>query len=326
MISQSLIGKLEKIFIMYNSIISTDFQFNSQISKYEGKVRDVYHLEDKIIMIVTDRVSCFDVILPKPIPFKGQILNQISEKFLKMTKDIIPNWVESIPDPNVTIGKKCNPFDVEMVIRGYLSGHAWREYKLGKRELCGVELPNGMKENDKFPSPIITPTSKAQIGHDKDLSKDDIIQSGIINKSDYIKLEEVTYALFEKGTEYAKSRELLLADTKYEFGLYNEKVHLIDEIHTPDSSRYFYEETYEELQYQGEKQRQLSKEFLREWLIENGFQGNEGEEVPEMNDQIVNSVSERYIELYENLIGEKFEKRNTIDILNQIEKNVNTAI
>jgi len=311
---------------MYNSIISTDFQFNSQISKYEGKVRDVYHLEDKIIMIVTDRVSCFDVILPKPIPFKGQILNQISEKFLKMTKDIIPNWVESIPDPNVTIGKKCNPFDVEMVIRGYLSGHAWREYKLGKRELCGVELPNGMKENDKFPSPIITPTSKAQIGHDKDLSKDDIIQSGIINKSDYIKLEEVTYALFEKGTEYAKSRELLLADTKYEFGLYNEKVHLIDEIHTPDSSRYFYEETYEELQYQGEKQRQLSKEFLREWLIENGFQGNEGEEVPEMNDQIVNSVSERYIELYENLIGEKFEKRNTIDILNQIEKNVNTAI
>jgi len=311
---------------MYNSIISTDFQFNSQISKYEGKVRDVYHLEDKIIMIVTDRVSCFDVILPKPIPFKGQILNQISEKFLKMTKDIIPNWVESIPDPNVTIGKKCHPFDVEMVIRGYLSGHAWREYKLGKRELCGVELPNGMKENDKFPSPIITPTSKAQIGHDKDLSKDDIIQSGIINKSDYIKLEEVTYALFEKGTEYAKSRELLLADTKYEFGLYNEKVHLIDEIHTPDSSRYFYEETYEELQYQGEKQRQLSKEFLREWLIENGFQGNEGEEVPEMNDQIVNSVSERYIELYENLIGEKFEKRNTIDILNQIEKNVNTAI
>lgn len=311
---------------MYNGIISTDFQFNSQISKYEGKVRDVYHLEDKIIMVVTDRVSCFDVILPKPIPYKGQILNQIAEKFLKMTKNIVPNWVESVPDPNVTIGKKCNPFDIEMVIRGYLSGHAWREYKLGKRELCGVELPNGMKENDKFPSPIITPTSKAQVGHDMDLSKDDIIQSGLINKSDYNKLEEFTYALFETGTNYAKSRGLLLVDTKYEFAVYNEKIHIIDEIHTPDSSRYFYEESYEDLQSKGEKQRQLSKEFLREWLIENGFQGNEGEEVPEMNDSIISSVSERYIELYENLIGEKFEKRNTIDILNQIEQNVNKVI
>ena len=311
---------------MYNGIFSTDFQFNNQISKYEGKVRDVYHLDNKIVMIVTDRVSCFDVILPKPIPFKGQILNQIAKKFLKITKDIVPNWVESVPDPNATIGKKCNPFEVEMVIRGYLSGHAWREYKLGKRELCGVELPNGMKENDKFPSPIITPSSKAQVGHDIDLSKDEIIQSNLISKSDYKKLEEFTYALFEKGTEYAKSRGLLLIDTKYEFGLYNEKILLIDEIHTPDSSRYFYEESYESLQYKGEKQRQLSKEFLREWLIENEFQGNEGEEVPEMNDEIINSVSERYIELYENLIGEKFEKRNTIDILNQIEKNVNKVI
>ena len=311
---------------MYNGIFSTDFQFNSQISKYEGKVRDVYHLEDKIVMVVTDRVSCFDVILPKPIPFKGQILNQIAKKFLKITKDIVPNWVESVPDPNATIGKKCNPFEIEMVIRGYLSGHAWREYKLGKRELCGVELPNGMKENDKFPSPIITPSSKAQVGHDIDLSKDEIIQSNLISKSDYKKLEEFTYALFEKGTEYAKSRGLLLIDTKYEFGLYNEKILLIDEIHTPDSSRYFYEESYEKLQDKGEKQRQLSKEFLREWLIENEFQGNEGEEVPEMNDEIINSVSERYIELYENLIGEKFEKRNTIDILNQIEKNVNKVI
>ena len=311
---------------MYNGIFSTDFQFNSQISKYEGKVRDVYHLEDKIVMVVTDRVSCFDVILPKPIPFKGQILNQIAKKFLKITKDIVPNWVESVPDPNVTIGKKCNPFEVEMVIRGYLSGHAWREYKLGKRELCGVELPNGMKENDKFPSPIITPSSKAQVGHDIDLSKDEIIQSNLINKSDYKKIEEFTYTLFEKGTEYAKSRGLLLVDTKYEFGLYNGKVLLIDEIHTPDSSRYFYEESYQKLQDEGEKQKQLSKEFLREWLIENGFQGKEGEEVPEMNDEIVNSVSERYIELYENLIGEKFEKRNTIDILNQIEENVNKAI
>tara|TARA_B100001175_G_scaffold139224_1_gene118254 strand:- start:765 stop:1700 length:936 start_codon:yes stop_codon:yes gene_type:complete len=311
---------------MYNGIFSTDFQFNSQISKYEGKVRDVYHLEDKIVMVVTDRVSCFDVILPKPIPFKGQILNQIAKKFLKITKDIVPNWVESVPDPNVTIGKKCNPFEVEMVIRGYLSGHAWREYKLGKRELCGVELPNGMKENDKFPSPIITPSSKAQVGHDIDLSKDEIIQSNLINKSDYKKIEEFTYTLFEKGTEYAKSRGLLLVDTKYEFGLYNGKVLLIDEIHTPDSSRYFYEESYQKLQDEGEKQKQLSKEFLREWLIENGFQGKEGEEVPEMNDEIVNSVSERYIELYENLIGEKFEKRNTIDILNQIEENVNKVI
>lgn len=311
---------------MYNGIFSTDFQFNNQISKYEGKVRDVYHLDNKIVMIVTDRVSCFDVILPKPIPFKGQILNQIAKKFLKITKDIVPNWVESVPDPNATIGKKCNPFEIEMVIRGYLSGHAWREYKLGKRELCGVELPNGMKENDKFPSPIITPSSKAQVGHDIDLSKDEIIQSNLISKSDYKKLEEFTYALFEKGTEYAKSRGLLLIDTKYEFGLYNEKILLIDEIHTPDSSRYFYEESYEKLQDKGEKQRQLSKEFLREWLIENGFQGNEGEEVPEMNDSIISSVSERYIELYENLIGEKFEKRNTIDILNQIEKNVNKVI
>jgi len=311
---------------MYNGIFSTDFQFNSQISKYEGKVRDVYHLDDKIVMVVTDRVSCFDVILPKPIPFKGQILNQIAKKFLKITKDIVPNWVESVPDPNVTIGKKCNPFEVEMVIRGYLSGHAWREYKLGKRELCGVELPNGMKENDKFPSPIITPSSKAQVGHDIDLSKDEIIQSNLINKSDYKKIEEFTYTLFEKGTEYAKSRGLLLVDTKYEFGLYNGKVLLIDEIHTPDSSRYFYEESYQKLQDEGEKQKQLSKEFLREWLIENGFQGKEGEEVPEMNDEIVNSVSERYIELYENLIGEKFEKRNTINILNQIEENVNKVI
>ena len=311
---------------MYNGIFSTDFQFNNQISKYEGKVRDVYHLDNKIVMIVTDRVSCFDVILPKPIPFKGQILNQIAKKFLKITKDIVPNWVESVPDPNATIGKKCNPFEIEMVIRGYLSGHAWREYKLGKRELCGVELPNGMKENDKFPSPIITPSSKAQVGHDIDLSKDEIIQSNLISKSDYKKLEEFTYALFEKGTKYAKSRGLLLIDTKYEFGLYNEKILLIDEIHTPDSSRYFYEESYEKLQDKGEKQRQLSKEFLREWLIENEFQGNEGEEVPEMNDEIINSVSERYIELYENLIGEKFEKRNTIDILNQIEKNVNKVI
>ena len=311
---------------MYNGIFSTDFQFNNQISKYEGKVRDVYHLDNKIVMIVTDRVSCFDVILPKPIPFKGQILNQIAKKFLKITKDIVPNWVESVPDPNATIGKKCNPFEIEMVIRGYLSGHAWREYKLGKRELCGVELPNGMKENDKFPSPIITPSSKAQVGHDIDLSKDEIIQSNLISKSDYKKLEEFTYALFEKGTEYAKSRGLLLIDTKYEFGLYNEKILLIDEIHTPDSSRYFYEESYKKLQDKGKKQRQLSKEFLREWLIENEFQGNEGEEVPEMNDEIINSVSERYIELYENLIGEKFEKRNTIDILNQIEKNVNKVI
>ena len=311
---------------MNKGIKSTDYYFENQISKYEGKVRDVYHFENKIVMVVTDRISCFDVILPKPIPFKGQILNQIAEKFLNLTKDIVPNWVESVPDPNVTIGKKCIPFEVEMVIRGYLTGHAWREYKLGKRELCGVKLPNGMREHDKFPSPIITPTTKAQVGHDEDISKNQIIGSDIISKEDYNKLEEYTYALFDRGTKYAKSRGLLLVDTKYEFSKFNEKITLIDEVHTPDSSRYFYEENYEELQDKGEKQKQLSKEFLREWFIERDFQGQDGEEIPEMDDEIINSVSERYIELYENLIGEKFEKRNTIDILNQIENNIKNAI
>ena len=233
---------------MEKGIKSTDFYFENQISKYEGKVRDVYHLEDKLIMVVTDRVSCFDVILPRPIPFKGQILNQIAEKFLNLTKEILPNWVESVPDPNVTIGKKCNPYEVEMVIRGFLTGHAWREYKLGKRELCGVTLPEGMKEHDKFPSPIITPTTKAHVGHDEDISKEDIVSSGLVSKEEYIKLEKYTYALFEKGTEYAKSRGLHLVDTKYEFAKHNGQITLIDEIHTPDSSRYFYKETYEELQ------------------------------------------------------------------------------
>ncbi len=311
---------------MNKGIKSTDYYFENQISKYEGKVRDVYHFENKIVMVVTDRISCFDVILPKPIPFKGQILNQIAEKFLNLTKDIVPNWVESVPDPNVTIGKKCIPFEVEMVIRGYLTGHAWREYKLGKRELCGIKLPNGMREHDKFPSPIITPTTKAQIGHDEDISKEEIIGSDLVSQEDYNKLEEYTYALFDKGTKYAKSRGLLLVDTKYEFAKFNEKITLIDEVHTPDSSRYFYEESYEELQEKEEKQRQLSKEFLREWLIERDFQGQDGEEMPEMDDEIINSVSERYIELYENLIGEKFEKRNTIHILNQIENNIKNAL
>ncbi len=311
---------------MNTGIKSTDYYFENQVSKYEGKVRDVYHFENKIAMVVTDRISCFDVILPKPIPFKGQILNQIAEKFLNLTKDIVPNWVELVPDPNVTIGKKCIPFEVEMVIRGYLTGHAWREYKLGKRELCGVKLPNGMREHDKFPTPIITPTTKAQVGHDEDISKNQIIGSDIVSKEDYNKLEEYTYALFDRGTKYAKSRGLLLVDTKYEFAKFNEKITLIDEVHTPDSSRYFYKESYEELQEKEEKQRQLSKEFLREWLIERDFQGQDGEEIPEMDDEIINSVSERYIELYENLIGEKFEKRNTIDILNQIENNIKNAL
>jgi len=311
---------------MNKGIKSTDYYFENQISKYEGKVRDVYHFENKIAMVVTDRISCFDVILPKPIPFKGQILNQIAEKFLNLTKDIVPNWVESVPDPNVTIGKKCIPFEVEMVIRGYLTGHAWREYKLGKRELCGVKLPNDMREHDKFPSPIITPTTKAQVGHDEDISKNQIIGSDIISKEDYNKLDEYTYALFYRGTKYAKSRGLLLVDTKYEFSKFNEKITLIDEVHTPDSSRYFYKKSYEELQEKEDKQRQLSKEFLREWLIERDFQGQDGEEMPEMDDEIINSVSERYIELYENLIGEKFEKRNTIDILNQIENNIKNAL
>jgi len=308
------------------AIKNTDFKFESLIKKYTGKVRDVYYFKDKIVMIVTDRISAFDVVLPRPIPYKGQILNQIAEKFLNMTEDIVPNWVENVPDPNVTIGKSCKTFPVEMVIRGYLTGHAWRLYRSGKREICGVIMPEGMREHDRFPEPIITPTTKAKVGHDEDISRENIISEGIVTETDYLKLEDYTLKLFNRGTKYAKSKNLILVDTKYEFGKNNDKIFLVDEIHTPDSSRYFYEDTYQDLQNQNQNQRQLSKEFVREWLIDNGFQGKEGQVMPEMNDERVNLISERYIELYENITGEKFIKRNTENMLNDIESNINIAL
>jgi len=311
---------------MENAIKNTNFNFDSLIKKYTGKVRDVYHFEKKLVMVVTDRISAFDYVLPKPIPFKGQILNQIAEKFLKMTEDIVPNWIDSVPDQNVTIGKKCETFPVEMVIRGYLTGHAWREYKSGKRSICGVSMPDGMKEHDKFPKPILTPTTKAQVGHDEDISRDEIISTGLVSEKDYLKLEEYTIKLFERGSEYAKSKNLLLVDTKYEFGKFNDKIVLIDEIHTPDSSRYFYADTYQELQDNNKGQKQLSKEFVREWLIENGFQGKEGQKIPEMNNEIINSISDRYIELYESIIGDKFIKRDTKNMLIDIESNIKSVL
>ena len=311
---------------MDQAIKHTDFKFESLKKKYAGKVRDVYYFKDKIVMIVTDRISAFDVVLPRAIPYKGQILNQIAEKFLKMTEDIVPNWIENVPDPNVTIGKSCKTFPVEMVIRGYLTGHAWRLYRSGKREICGVNMPNGMKEHDKFPEPIITPTTKAKVGHDEDISREDIISRGIIAESDYIKLEDYTSKLFNLGTQYAKSKNLILVDTKYEFGENNKKIFLVDEIHTPDSSRYFYKDTYQDLQNNNQNQRQLSKEFVREWLIANGFQGKEGQVIPEMNDERVNLISQRYIELYENITGEKFIKRNTENMMKDIESNINIAL
>ena len=309
-----------------NTITKTNFNFPNQTNLYKGKVRDVYHFEDKLVMVVSDRISAFDVVLPKAIPFKGQILNQIAEKFLKMTSDIVPNWIISVPDPNVTIGKKCETFPVEMVIRGYLTGHAWREYNSGKRTICGVSMPEGMKEHDKFPEPIITPTTKAKIGHDIDTSKNEIISNGLISKNEYEELELITKKLFERGSEYAKSKNLLLVDTKYEFGKYDNEITLIDEIHTPDSSRYFYADSYQKLQDLGKSQKQLSKEFVREWLMENNFQGKEAQNIPEMTNNIVKSISERYIELYENIIGEKFIKRNTENMLNDIESNIKIAL
>ena len=311
---------------MDQAIKNTDFKFESLIKKYEGKVRDVYYFKDKLVMVVTDRISAFDVVLPRAIPFKGQILNQIAEKFLKMTEDIVPNWIEKIPDPNVTIGRDCKTYPVEMVIRGYLTGHAWRLYKSGGRTICGVSMPDGMKEHDKFSSPIITPTTKAKIGPDEDISRDEIISSGLVEEKEYIKLEKYTRELFERGTEYAKSKNLILVDTKYEFGKIGNEIYLVDEIHTPDSSRYFYSDTYQELQAQNKNQRQLSKEFVREWLIENGFQGKEGQKIPIMDDKRVKLISQRYIELYENIIGEKFIKRNTDNMLNDIKSNINIAI
>ncbi|MAQ22076.1 MAG: phosphoribosylaminoimidazolesuccinocarboxamide synthase [Flammeovirgaceae bacterium] len=311
---------------MGSAIQNTNFKFDNLLKKYTGKVRDVYHFDQKLVMVVSDRISAFDVVLPRPIPFKGQILNQIAEKFLKLTENIVPNWIDSVPDPNVTIGKKCDTFPIEMVIRGYLTGHAWREYKEGKRMLCGVEMPDGMKEHDKFPIPIITPTTKAKVGHDIDISREDIISSGIVSKADYEKLENYTYQLYKKGTEYALSKNLLLVDTKYEFGKYKNNIILIDEIHTPDSSRYFYADTYQGLQDKDQDQRQLSKEFVRQWLIENGFQGKENQEVPLMSDEIVNSISKRYIELYENITGESFIKRKTENMMKDIESNIKIAL
>ncbi|PZD78102.1 phosphoribosylaminoimidazolesuccinocarboxamide synthase [Mesonia sp. K7] len=310
---------------MKNTLLKTNYNFPNQKSVYKGKVREVYELDNhQVVMIATDRLSAFDVVMPKGIPYKGQILNQIATKMMQDTQDLVPNWLEATPDPNVAIGKMCEPFKVEMVIRGYLAGHAAREYKVGKRELCGVQLPEGMKENDKFPSPIITPATKAEQGdHDEDISREDILKRGIVSEADYQQLEDYTYKLFKRGSEIAASRGLILVDTKYEFGKNPEgKIVLIDEIHTPDSSRYFYAEGYEERQAKEEKQKQLSKEFVRQWLIENGFQGLEGQSLPEMTDEYVNSVSERYIELYENITGEKFVKADISNIESRIEENV----
>ncbi|MEE1885671.1 phosphoribosylaminoimidazolesuccinocarboxamide synthase [Pedobacter flavus] len=309
------------------SIKETNFNFPGQTNFYKGKVRDVYTIENKILaMVVSDRISAFDVVLPRAIPYKGQVLNQIATKFLKATEDILPNWVLDTPDEMVTIGRICEPFKVEMVIRGYLAGHAWRTYSSGLRTLCGVSLPDGLKENDKLPEPIITPTTKAAVGHDEDISKEDILAKGIVSKSDYEQLEQHTKALYQRGTEIAAQRNLILVDTKYEFGKIGDTIYLIDEIHTPDSSRYFYAEGYDELQDKGLPQKQLSKEFVRKWLIENGFQGKDGQVVPEMTDEVVKSISERYIELFEQITGDKFIRNNTDNIMERIEKNVNLAL
>ncbi len=310
-----------------NAITETKFNFPKQKSHYKGKVRDVYNINDEmLVMVVSDRISAFDVVLPKGIPYKGQVLNQIAAKFLKATEDIVPNWVIAVPDPMVTVGLFCEPFKVEMVIRGYLSGHAWREYKAGKRIVCGVSMPDGMKENDKFPEPLLTPTTKASIGHDEDISKEEILKQGIVSKEDYEKLEKYTRAVFQRGTEIAAKMGLILVDTKYEFGKKDGKIFLIDEIHTPDSSRYFYKDGYEERQKKGEAQKQLSKEFVREWLMENGFQGKDGQKIPEMTPEIIASISERYIELYEMIVGEKFVKADVSNVLNRVENNINAFL
>lgn len=301
----------------------TDFNFPGQKSVYHGKVRDVYFINDDLLaMVVSDRISAFDVILPQGIPYKGQVLNQIAAKFLDATSDIVKNWKIATPDPMVTVGIRCEPYEVEMVIRGYLTGHAWREYSAGKRTLCGVALPDGMKENEKFPTPIITPTTKAKEGHDEDISREEIIAQGIVSASEYEQLEKYTQAIFARGTEIAASMGLILVDTKYEFGKKDGEIILMDEIHTPDSSRYFYLEGYEEKLAANQPQKQLSKEFVRQWLIENGFQGKDGQVVPEMTPEYCLSVSERYIELYENIVGEKFEKADIADVAGRIEKNV----
>lgn len=309
---------------MSNALTKTEFNFPGQVSLYKGKVRDVYNINnDFLVMVVSDRISAFDVVLPKGIPYKGQVLNQIAAKFLDATADIVPNWKIASPDPNVTVGHMCEPYKVEMVIRGYLTGHAAREYKLGKRMLCGVPMPEGMVENQKFGEPIITPTTKASEGHDEDISREEIIAQGIVDKAEYEMLEDYTRKLFQRGTEMAAEMGLILVDTKYEFGKKDGKIYLIDEIHTPDSSRYFYADGYAERLAKGENQKQLSKEFVRQWLIENGFQGKEGQTVPLMSDEFVASVSDRYIELYENITGDKFQKSDATKIEARIESAVN---
>lgn len=306
-----------------NALTKSNFNFSGQESVYHGKVRDVHHLGDKLlVMVASDRISAFDHILPKGIPFKGQVLNQVATMFLDATSDIVPNWLIATPDPNVAVGHACDPIRVEMVIRGYLAGHSAREYKKGKRVLCGLDLPEGMKENDKFPEPIITPATKAEEGHDEDISREEILSQGIVKEEIYIQLENITRKLFERGTQMAAERGLILVDTKYEFGLLDGKVVLIDEIHTPDSSRYFYADGYEERQAKGLAQRQLSKEFVRQWLIENGFQGLEGQEMPNMPDSFVQTISERYIELYEKITGKEFVESDTTNIQKRIEDNV----
>ena len=309
---------------MSNTLVTTNFKFPGQLNHYKGKVREVYTLENNLlVMVASDRISAFDYILPKGIPFKGQVLNQLAELMLDATSDIVPNWKMATPDPSVTVGKTCKVFPLEMVIRGYLAGHAWREYKVGKRILCGVVMPDGMKENDKYPEPIITPATKAEEGHDEDIAREEIIKQGIISEADYLMLEDYTRKLFQRGTELAAARNLILVDTKYEFGLAeNGEILLIDEIHTPDSSRYFYAEGYADRQAKGEKQKQLSKEFVREWLMENGFQGLEGQTMPDMPDTFVDLVSERYIELFENITGSAFVKGDISTIESRVEANV----
>lgn len=312
---------------MTHALKETDFQFENQTKVYHGKVRDVYTIgTDYLVMVASDRISAFDHILPKAIPFKGQVLNQIASLFLEATKDIVPNWVLAVPDESVTVGKRCDTFPVEMVIRGYLSGHAWREYKAGRRMICGVEMPEGMKENDEFPEPIITPATKAEEGHDEDISREEIIRQGIVSKANYVQLENYTRKLFQRGTEMAAKRGLILVDTKYEFGKVEDTIYLIDEIHTPDSSRYFYSDGYAERQAKGEKQKQLSKEFVREWLIDNGFQGLEGQSMPDMPEEFMQLVSDRYIELYEQITGKTFVKADTSDVMKRINKNTSAAL
>jgi phosphoribosylaminoimidazole-succinocarboxamide synthase len=309
-----------------NAIKETNFKFKGQTGFYRGKVRDVYYFGDRMAMVASDRISAFDVVLPRAIPDKGRVLNQIAAINLKATQELVPNWVLSTPDPNVTVGFKCDPFPVEMVVRGYLAGHAGREYKAGKRILCGEPLPEGLKENDPLPQPIITPTTKAKVGHDEDISRAEILKQGLVTQKLYEQLEDYTLRLFRKGTELAAARGLILVDTKYEFGIHDGRIYLIDEVHTPDSSRYFYKDGYEERQTNGETQKQLSKEFVRQWLIENGFQGKDGQRVPEMTDEIVASISDRYRELYAQVTGEKLALVNYSDLMERIEKSIVNSI